>query len=208
MYYPNTNQMSALTGRTIKPDYQSYIGEQVAALPQYLQLQEQRDYNNARLDLDERSFAENKRQSLLDYDLAKEQADAAKKQQLYGNLISGGGLALNAYQALDESGVDLSGGASRALNSVLPSTESVSEFAKAGDTMAYGNQAGVPGSSMMDYVTQGAKDWVVEPAEAVGEGAVNFVTKDMPELYDVGKKIFSGDGGWSDVQGWAENLFK
>jgi hypothetical protein len=216
MYYPNTNQISALTGRTIKPDYASYISEQVSALPQYLQLEENRDYNNAQLDLQERSLAETTRQNAMNYDLAKDQADSAKKHQLYGNLISGAGLGLNAYQALDEAGVDIAGGASRALNSVLPESSSsldeiaptLTEFGESAEARAFHNGAGNIGGGTLEQFARGVSDWVVEPAQTFGENAATFVTKDLPELYDVGKKIISGDGGWSDVSGWVDNLFK
>ena len=200
MYYPNTNQISALTGRTIKPDYESYIGEQVSALPQFLQLKENRDYNNAQLDLQERSLDESMRQNAMNYDLAKEQAESAKKSQLYGNLISGAGLGLNAYQALDESGVDLAGGASRALNAVLPSMESADSITDVA-RRAGGSFYQAPQMSLTDYATRGVNDWVVSPIS----GAADYVTDGVT---DVAKKIGTGiSDAWSDVSGWVEGLF-
>lgn len=193
MYYPNTNQLSALSGRTIKPDYQSYIDEQVAALPDYLSLKEQRDYNQKSLALQEDALKQSERQSLMNYALAEDQAEAAKKQQLYGNIISGGGLALNAYQALDEAGVDLGGMANKALNSVIP--DPMSSVASVVDPQM--RMTDMAGGGTLDQFAQGVNDWVVNP---VSQG-VDYLTDSAKKIGEAASDV------WSDVSGWVEGLF-
>lgn len=117
------NQMTAVTGRRLKPNYVAAINEQSMYLPTLKRVQKEDELAQRALDLQQSELTLSEENMLRNEALEREQLEEAKKQARIGNLISVGNLGLKTgmgvYGIMDDEKKE---GAKKAVGGLLGKT--------------------------------------------------------------------------------------